>query len=161
MKFILFLFCTLFANLLLICQPNQRDINDVLFRINKLRLSGCNCGGEIMPPVDEVKWDTELYEVSREYAKYMNYYQHFDHINLKGQDLGDRLDLKGYKWQMFGENLGIGYKRFDEVFKAWIESSSHCKMLMNELATVMGLSRSNKYWVLSMALPQQEGLAIE
>jgi uncharacterized protein YkwD len=161
MKYIAFLFCLLIFNHFLISQPDQRDINDVLVRVNNLRVKGCNCGGKIMPPVAKVHWDRSLYEVSRDYAKYMNRYHHFDHINLKGEDLGDRLDQKGYKWQMFGENLGIGYKRFDDVFKAWMESPSHCKMLMNELATVMGLSRTNRYWVLSMALPLQEGLAIK
>ncbi len=140
-------------------QPTHRDVQEVLDQINALRSKGCRCGGEEMPPAAPLVWDTKLYTSAREYARYMDRNDHFDHIDHYGRDLGDRLDKLEYKWMVFGENLGRGYQRFFEVLSAWKESPSHCKMLMNKEVTHMALSRYNKYWAMSLALPMPDPIA--
>lgn len=140
----------------MMAQPTPTDISDVLMFINKLRSKGCLCGNEYMPPVSNVIWDNTLYYSAKSHAQYMERTRHFDHIDKYGRDLGDRLDRLGYKWHYFGENLAIGYRDFHEVLKAWRASPSHCRMLMNQNMTAIGLSRYKKYWALSMASPIPE-----
>ena len=121
--------------------------------INELRRDGCLCGGEYMKPTHDLMWDDQLYLVSRDYARYMDKYNHFDHFSRNGEDIGDRLDKIGYKWYRVGENLGRGYDDFYSVFKAWIASPSHCKMLMDPHVKFIGMSKYNHYWAQSFALP--------
>lgn len=108
-----------------------------------------------MKPVGPVKWDVDLYKVSRTYARYLERHEHFDHISLEGEDLGDRLDHINYDWQKIGENLGYGYDNFYQVLEAWKNSPSHCTMLMDPDVTHMGLSKRGTYWVQSFSLPME------
>ena len=123
----------------------------MISEVNDLRVSGCVCGGKWMPPVGRVSWDPGLHLVSNKYARYMERYDHFDHISREGEDLGDRLDRAGYKWMTIGENLAHGYDDFHQVLRAWIESPPHCKMLMHPDMNKMGLSKHNTYWVQSFS----------
>ncbi|MFT4566300.1 MAG: hypothetical protein ACI9FN_001255 [Saprospiraceae bacterium] len=136
-------------------QPQNRDIDRVMAEINKLRASGCKCGGQRMRAVGPVSWNQDLYRVSKKYAAYLQRNNHFDHISLEGEYLGDRLDKIGYDWQKVGENLGYGYDHFYEVFEAWQESPSHCRMLMDPDVTFMGLSKKGTYWVQSFSRPME------
>ena len=140
--------------LLLTGQPSENAVNRVMTKINILRSSGSICGQEKLPPVGPLQWDNNLYAVSKQYANYMNKYDHFDHLSRNGEDLGDRLDRYGYKWQKIGENLGYGYDDFNKVLDAWIESPTHCKMLMDPDVTHMGMSKKGKYWAQSFARPE-------
>ena len=150
---IIFFIATI-APFVMIGQPSENAINRVMTKINILRSSGCQCGNEKLSPVGPVQWDDQLYAVSKQYAKYMHRHNHFEHLSKNGEDLGDRLDRYGYKWHKIGENLGYGYDDFNEVLKAWIESPSHCRMLMDPDVTHMGLSKKGTYWVQSFARPE-------
>lgn len=136
-------------------QPRSSDVEKVMAEINRLRASGCDCGGTWMQPVGPVSWDHSLYQVSRSYALYMERYKHFDHISLEGENLGDRLDRIGYDWQKVGENLAYGYHHFYEVLEAWKGSASHCTMLMDPDVTMMGLAKRGIYWVQSFSKPME------
>jgi len=151
----IFIVIFLIFPILLNAQPSENAINRVMTKVNLLRASGCKCGNKTMRPVNPVVWDTELYVVSQKYATYMEQNEHFDHITKDGKDLGDRLELKGYDWYKVGENLGYGYRDFNEVLQAWKKSPSHCRMLMDPDVTHMGLSKRGKYWVQSFALPSE------
>jgi len=135
-------------------QPKDRDVDLVLAKINLLRSSGCKCGSRQLPPVGPVIWSDQLYEASRAYARYMYKYKHFEHVSLEGEDLGDRLDKINYPWLKIGENLAFGYKHFDETLQAWIDSPSHCKMLMDPDVTEMGMSKRGLYWAQSWGKPE-------
>jgi len=134
-----------------ISQPSKKAIRQVLDEVNDLRQQGYVCGGRWMPPVGRVTWDKELHLVSNQYARYMAKYDHFAHISLEGEDLGDRLNNAGYEWLTIGENLGHGYHDFYDVFEAWKDSPDHCKMLMHPDMTKMGLSKHQTYWVQSFS----------
>ncbi len=138
----------------LIAQPSSRDIDLVVAKINMLRSTGYTCGKKYMPPVGPVKWNRQLYYVSKKYAVYMDRYKHFEHKSLDGKDLGDRLDEMGYSWLKIGENLAFGYDNFDEVLEAWKESPSHCTMLLDADVTQMGMSKKGLYWAQSWSKPE-------
>lgn len=146
-----FTFALVFLVVSLFSQPSKGDIQRVLLEINKVRSKGCVCGQKWMPPAKPLSWDQDLYLVSKDYAKYMSKNRHFDHISKEGLDLGDRLDQKGIRWAKIGENLGYGYDDFFGVLKAWLESPSHCKMLMDPEMTHVGMSKYKMYWAQSFS----------
>jgi uncharacterized protein YkwD len=129
--------------------PREFDIDQqhVLHLVNNLRARGCYCGDTFMRPVGPLKWDKDLYRSAVSHAKEMERFRYFSHYNKNGQDIGERLDLMGYEWQVAGENLGEGQRNFTEVLGDWKDSKSHCKMLMNGKVKDMAVARFGKYWV--------------
>jgi uncharacterized protein YkwD len=119
----------------------------VLERVNLLRQKGCRCNGKRMKPVQPLTWNDTLELSAYNHAKEMQTYDYFDHHSMSGEDIGERLDRLGYKWQYVGENLAIGQKTFDEAMKDWIESGSHCRMLMNPDMKEVAVAKYGKYWV--------------
>ena len=119
----------------------------MLNKINELRAKGCNCKGDFMRPVQPLKWSKTLMTSALHHAQDMQRKNYFSHYSPNGNDIGDRLDTVGYKWSYCGENLGIGQRNFDEVFEDWIQSKSHCKMMMNPEVEEVAVASSGKYWV--------------
>jgi len=118
-----------------------------LERVNQLRAKGCQCGDRYYKPAGQLTWNSTLERTAISHAKEMHKYNFFSHRSRKGEDVGDRFSLAGYKWQYAGENLAVGQKTFDEAFIDWIESPTHCKMMMNADMKELGISRYGKYWV--------------
>ncbi len=118
-----------------------------LLKVNKLRSQGCYCGHKWMPPVQPLKWSDTLEKSALSHAIDMYENHFFAHFSHKGEDIGERLDLFGYKWQYVGENIGEGQSNFDEVLNDWIKSKSHCKMLMNGNMKEMAVINYKQYWV--------------
>ena len=100
-----------------------------------------------MKPTHPLTWNDTLTESARRHAADMDTYNYFGHRSRAGEDIGDRLDAIGYKWQYVGENLAEGQKTFEEALTDWLESSSHCTMLMNPDMKEMGMAKVGKYWV--------------
>lgn len=128
----------------------------MLNKINNIRENGCRCGRKRMRPVARLKWNRTLEYSAYQYAKEMHTYKFFSHHSIDGKDIGERLDDYGYKWQYAGENLAEGQKSFEIALEDWMESKTHCEMLMNPDMTEMGLARYGKYWVnhFGAAMPQ-------
>ncbi len=118
-----------------------------LKRVNALRAEGCNCGGKWMPPTGKLTWNNRLFDSALIHAKDMHVHRYFGHYNKRGEDIGRRIEKTGYDWAVVGENLGEGQKSFDQVFRDWIKSSSHCRMLMNPKVNEMAVAKYRKYWV--------------
>lgn len=127
--------------------PSDAVKEMMLSRVNNLRAAGCYCGSEYMSPVQPVIWDDMLYESALSHAKEMKDKRFFSHYSASGLDIGDRLDRFGYPWQIAGENLGEGQTSFREVMRDWIDSPSHCRMLMNPKIEEMGVARHSRFWV--------------
>lgn len=122
-------------------------ITEMVYKVNKVRTSGCRCGRRYMPPVGKVEWNETLYRSALSHARDMWENNFFEHFSSKGLNIGERLDAFGYYWQHAGENLGEGQRSFDEVLFDWIESPIHCRMLMNPDVKEMGIAKYKKYWV--------------
>jgi uncharacterized protein YkwD len=123
------------------------DKMTLLMKVNKIRASGCYCGRKWMPPANALKWSETLEQSAISHGKDMYENNFFAHFSSKGEDIGQRLDLFGYKWQYVGENLGEGQSNFDEVLKDWLQSKSHCRMLMNDNMREMAVIQYKQYWV--------------
>ena len=119
----------------------------MLDQINMIRTKGCKCGNTYMKPTNTLEWNKLLLKSAYKYAKEMSKYDNFSHHSIHGLDIGERVDNIGYKWQDVGENLAKGQTSFRETLTDWVESPSHCKMLMNPKMKEMGMARVGKYWV--------------
>lgn len=126
----------------------QNDMQqEMLEKINAVRAKGCNCSGQFMKPAEPLEWSSTLLTSALRHAQDMDANNYFSHYSLNGNDIGDRLDEVGYRWSFCGENLGSGQKSFDEVLSDWIDSKSHCLMLMNDEVEEVAIGVSGKYWV--------------
>ncbi len=126
---------------------NEDDNEKILKKVNRIRSTGCFCGRRYMPATTPVVWNDTLFLSALGHAKEMTRYNFFAHFSIDGDDIGDRLESYGYDWQVAGENLGEGQKSFDEVLKDWLDSKSHCKMLMNPKVNEMAVATHGRYWV--------------
>lgn len=128
----------------------------ILKTINSIREEGCRCGGKKMLPVKPLIWNEQLEHSADRYAKHLKRHNWFSHYSKDGKDIGERIDDIGYNWQIVGENIAEGQQNFNEVMEDWMESPSHCEMIMNPNVTEMGLARVGKYWVQHFAKPQEQ-----
>ncbi|MBK8079842.1 MAG: CAP domain-containing protein [Saprospiraceae bacterium] len=148
MIFLLYLFLN-FVSLSGVVYPDW-DVyakDEMLTKVNEVRKKGCYCGRRYMNPAPPVKWDETLFKSALHHAMDMDRNNFFAHFSSDGLNIGDRLSRQGYDWQVVGENLGEGQKHFDEVLNDWMESYSHCVMLINPKVEEMAVAKYNDYWV--------------
>lgn len=134
-------------------QPTPQAIDRVLIKINTLRAEGCSCGHRQMAPTHPLQWNKSLYQVANKYARYMVSNDIFAHVDKDGHTVAERVSATGYAWHEVGENIAMGYDDFYEVLQAWIDSPSHCEMLMHPSMRDFGMSKHKDYWVQVFALP--------
>lgn len=126
--------------------------NQFLSRINNVRKSGCNCGRTYMPPVEPLSWNNYLERSASAHAQDMNRRRYFAHTSPSGRTIKNRLEDAGYtltgmRTYAFGENIAAGQKSIDQVMKSWLKSEGHCKNIMNQNFTEVGVAEINLYWV--------------
>lgn len=127
--------------------PSEKEQQSMVGKVNEIRTKGCYCGKKYYAPVKPIHWDNTLYKSALKQAEEMEKHHFFNHFSKEGLNIGDRLDLVGYQWEVAGENLGEGQKTFDEVLGEWLASYSHCTMLMHPKVEEMAVAQYGKYWV--------------
>lgn len=125
---------------------------EFLQRINEIRSKGCNCGDTYMPPVQPLTWNVQLQMAALGHAQDMNRNKYFGHSSLSGKSSKDRImdagyTIKGYKNLAVGENIAWGQRSIKEVMDGWLKSEGHCKNLMRQSFSEVGISMVNYYWV--------------
>ncbi|WP_316805091.1 CAP domain-containing protein [Pedobacter nototheniae] len=121
--------------------------NDLLLKlVNNIRVSGCNCGTTVMPPVLTISWSNTLASAAISHSKDMAAKNVLTHDSSNGQNTGQRLTAMGYTWVAYGENIAQGQTTEQQVFNDWIQSEGHCKNIMNAQVTEMGVARQGAFW---------------
>lgn len=127
------------------------DMTDaVLIEINKLRASGCNCGGEEMPPVSALTSNPILKETAINYAHDMYVRDFFSHISPEGTSPIQRAATLGYTGAYMGEVIARNYDSPAEVVQGWKNSPDHCKAIMGSTFIEMGAGKSGNIWVANL-----------
>jgi len=131
---------------------SSRFKNEFLYRINKVRAEGCNCGTTYMPPAPPLTWNNYLEVAAEGHADDMNNRSYFSHYSKDGRNMEDRIVLagyifKGYRSFTVGENIAFGQESIAEVMDGWFKSPGHCRNLMNPEFKEVGVARSGTYWV--------------
>ena len=119
----------------------------MLSAVNKLRAEGCDCGGEMMPPVKPLKWETHLEKAAKNHVNDMAERDVLDHFSADGTAPEVRIANAGWtKTLSIGENIGMGYKSIPEAIEGWKNSPHHCKAMMDKDAFEIGAARNGKMW---------------
>ncbi len=129
----------------------------MLAAVNKLRTAGCDCGGEIMPPVKPLKWEAHLTKAALNHVNDMAEHDRLDHFSTDGTAPEVRIANAGWtKTELIGENIGMGYKSIAEAIEGWKESPHHCKAMMDKDAFEMGAAHNGKMWCQDFGRREQE-----
>ena len=115
--------------------------------VNAYRTKGCNCGSEgYFGPVSPVVWNETLQLAAHDHCEDMFINKFFSHTGSDGSNPGTRLNRRNYAWSTYGENIAQGYQTEKDVIEGWMNSSGHCKNIMNPSFKEMGVSKSGNYW---------------
>ncbi|WP_298775495.1 CAP domain-containing protein [uncultured Shewanella sp.] len=118
------------------------DLTRVLALINEQRSQQQMCGSERYGPVDELTWNTQLTAAAQEHSNNMANYNFFSHTGLDESTIATRVTAQGYTWSYVAENIAGGQTTAQSVVDGWMASEGHCKNIMSENATEMGLACS-------------------
>lgn len=120
---------------------------EVLREVNEMRLSGCFCGEDSMPPVREVLWDDALEAAAIIHVKDMAENNFFDHLGTDGSTPYQRIANAGFDGAFVGENIAHGYVTIDDVMNQWKASPEHCKIIMDDHYYFIAIAFQDYYWV--------------
>lgn len=137
------------------------DLTAVLALINEKRAQEQTCGSESYGPVDELNWNAVLTSAAQVHSDNMANYDFFSHTGLDGSTVSTRVTDQGYTWSYVAENIAGGQPTAQSVVDAWMNSDGHCKNIMSEVPTDMGLACSansdatyTHYWTQVFAKPR-------
>jgi uncharacterized protein YkwD len=148
--FCIFLF-VLSGVILLCCDHDTAEEilrRKMLVELNKIRLSGCACGDDTIPPIQVLNWSDELTVAAKRHTLDMSANSFLNHIGTDGSTPVIRAKDAGFEGIYVGENIARGYTSVEEVLLGWKSSEFHCKNLMNYHYTYIGVATNNYYWTL-------------
>lgn len=130
----------------------NRFQDEFLYRINKVRAVGCDCGNKFYPPAPPLIWNNDLEDAARQHALDMDQHNYFSHTSKDGRNIEDRIVMAGYQFKGFrsfavGENIAYGQQSIAEVMDGWFKSPGHCQNLMNADFKEIGVAHTGLYWV--------------
>ncbi|WNL40208.1 CAP domain-containing protein [Halomonas sp. PAMB 3232] len=114
---------------------------EMLRLVNEARSQARQCGTEYFPPAASLSWSCQLEVAAEGHAKTMAEYEYFSHTGLDGSKIQNRAEATGYRWRALGENIAAGQRTSSSVVLAWLESPSHCRNIMLDAFTEMGMAK--------------------
>lgn len=128
--------------------------NKMLDLVNEQRGKGCKCGATDMPAVPLLAWNVKLEQAAKNHSQDMFSNNFFSHTGSNGSNAGQRINLAGYQWSSWGENIANGQSTEEIVMQEWLKSEGHCKNIMNSKFKEMGAGRSGNLWTQVFATPK-------
>jgi uncharacterized protein YkwD len=105
-----------------------------------------------------VSVDPELMKLAQMQAEAMASYDRLDHNVI--QSFKERLKTQGYRAKAAAENIGAGYRSFEDALSGWRNAPLHRSNLLLDGATRMGVASAyapgstyKVYWTLILAAP--------
>lgn len=127
---------------------------ETLDYINELRAEGSVCGSDEFQPTDPVFWNDVLDKASEMHANDMMENNFISHVGSDGSLPTDRLEKVEYNYIYSGENVAKGPPTVAMAMEAFMESPTHCAVLMSPHYTHVGIAKVGTYWVLNFAKPR-------
>lgn len=102
----------------------------------------------------EFRMSSQLTKVAQAHAFDDANHNRLSHIGTSGSSLGARALRNGYDFRFITENVALGYSTHEQVLRAWLQSSSHRKNILdgrtNELGVAVALGRDGRmHWVMN------------
>jgi len=169
---ILFLFAfTTFKNPTEQKKEVDDDLKEVLRLVNELRVEGCYCGNERMPPAAPLIWNEQLAEAAHKHSEDMRNHKNMSHTGSDGSTFYERVLRTGYDPSAVGENVAQGQRTPEVVVMAWQQSPGHCKNMMRPDFTEIGVGKAEGegssdgmpeiYWTQVFAAPMESDKKLE
>ena len=127
---------------------------EMLQAVNEVRKEGATCGGERMDPAQPLVWDARLERAADAHARDMSRHAYLSHRDRLGRSTGERVRDAGYNWRRVGENLARNQDSVREAISDWLESPSHCRMLLDPTMAEIGAAERGGYWVQVFGVPR-------
>ncbi len=129
---------------------------------NAVRAAGQRCGDVDYPPARPVKWHPRVAAAALLQSEWMQQANSWGHAWPDGTRVGDRLTRSNFKWARADENIAAGFGNIAAVMEAWIDSAPHCRALMRDDLTLVGIAvvpgttenKYNAYWTMVLAEEQ-------
>lgn len=125
----------------------------VLDIVNMHRARGYNCGGQMFAPTTPLTMHPLLVLSARRHSLDMGTRNYFDHNSLDGTTPTQRMTAAGYSGSPTGENIAAGNATAAATMTQWMNSSGHCRNIMNPSYRSIGVgyanvpgSRYRHYW---------------
>ena len=129
-------------------------IGEALAKVNAARAVGRMCGTTWYPAAPPLVWNEALARAATGHSLDMATKNYFSHTSLDGRDFIDRIEAQGYtNWRAAAENIAAGQSTMASVMTTWLQSSGHCRNIMNARYKEIGMSvayksgsRYGTYW---------------
>jgi len=131
--------------------PSNFDAVLFLQKLNEMRTAGCECGNEFFPAVSALKWNSLLAKAALVHSTDMFTHGFLDHTGSDNSTLVSRVNDTGYRWRLLGENIARGFFTEETVIQAWQSSAVHCRLIMNENFSEVGVGKKETYWTMVLA----------
>ena len=115
--------------------------------INEKRSEGGICGDYEKAPSDPLKVHEDLELASEVHALDMIVHNFFGHTGSDGLRVEQRVKSIDNSWVATGEVLAKGYSNPNDVVEAWLQSESHCHILLSKYFEWVGVHIEDGHWV--------------
>lgn len=139
----------------------EDSLTDALTLINEYRSEPQTCGSTLYPAVDALVWNNLLTLAAEKHSNDMANANFFSHTGSDDSSAGDRITEQGYSWSSYAENIAAGQTSVQSVIDGWMGSEGHCKNMMSENVTEVGLACTinesadyKRYWTQDFARPR-------
>ncbi len=143
-----------------VCESNDQQ-QAMLSQINEARSQARQCGDQPFEAVESLAWSCKLEAAAKSHSQNMANNDYFSHTGLDGAGIEQRVGNQGYVWQAVGENIAAGHTSVSAVVAGWLDSPGHCRNIMNDAFTEMGManaenseSRYSTYWTQTLGNPR-------
>lgn len=141
---------------------NDEDLSQTLLQaVNLARSSSKMCGEVQYAATTTMAWHATLANVAKGHSEDMAQNNFLSHTGSDGSTSTQRISQSSYAWSLSGEALAKGQTTSAAVVIDWLNSPSHCKVLMNPDYTQLGASclkavsdGASNYWTLTAARPK-------
>lgn len=146
-------------------QQSECELTDqkreILSLVNEARSQARQCGDQRYEAVESLAWSCKLEAAAEDHSKDMAENDYFSHTGPDGVGIQQRIENQGYVWQAVGENIAAGQASATAVVEGWLESPGHCRNIMSDAFTEMGManaedseSRYSTYWTQTLGNPR-------
>lgn len=134
---------------------------EMLSLVNEARSQERQCGDQQYEAVEPLVWSCKLEAAAENHSKDMAENGYFSHTGPDGVGIQQRISNQDYVWQAVGENIAAGQSSASAVVAGWLESPGHCRNIMNNAFTEMGMAeasnsetRYSTYWTQTLGNPR-------
>ena len=106
----------------------------------------------------KLREERRLNQVAQQHANWMARNGQMSHVGANGSQMSDRLRSAGYRACFAAENVAFGQRDDMSVVRAWMNSASHRRSILDGRATVGTVASAidgvgQTYWVMLVAQP--------